>query len=61
MQSDYPTPSCIRFKGTTVPCAHCASEMRLTVLEPHTNGKLEVLTYKCPSCDRDEIFINSAQ
>ena len=59
MQDD-PAPSCVRFKGPVIPCARCGSQMRLTVLEPHRNDRLEVLTYSCPSCGQNESFINSA-
>jgi hypothetical protein len=60
MEYDH-APSCVRFKGLVISCARCASQMKLAVLEPHRNDRLEVLTYTCPSCGKDEIFINSAK
>lgn len=59
MQHQRPTPSCARFKSVEIPCAHCRQPMRLAMLEPH-NDKLDLLTFSCARCARDEVFLTPA-
>jgi hypothetical protein len=61
MRYEHIAPSCVRPNDVRLPCSHCLNEMRLAVLEPHPRSKVEVLTYRCDPCDRDETFIVSAK
>jgi len=46
----------VRIKDAQIPCAYCGAIMVLKVLEPH-KAKLDMLTYHCVTCSRDETFI----
>lgn len=61
MRYQHIAPSCVRPKEARIPCSHCWNEMRLEVLEPHPRSRLDVLTYRCAHCNRDETFIVSAK
>ena len=56
MRYQHPTPTCVRIKDAQIPCAYCGAIMVLKVLEPH-KAKLDILTYHCVTCSRDETFI----
>lgn len=60
MQHQRPTPTCVRFRVTEVPCAQCGQTMLLKLLEPRS-PVLDTLTYRCLSCNVDEIFVSSSR
>jgi hypothetical protein len=53
--SPKPTPTCVHFRVTEVPCAKCGSPMRLVLSEP-SSPKFELMTYSCTSCEAVESF-----
>jgi hypothetical protein len=61
MRYEHIAPSCVRLKEPTIPCNTCMNDMRLAILEPHPTSRLEILTYRCDQCNRDETFIVSAK
>jgi hypothetical protein len=61
MRYEHIAPSCVRPKEATIPCSTCMNEMRLAILEPHPRSRLEILTYRCAVCNRDETFIVSTK
>jgi hypothetical protein len=56
MQEVRPTPSCTRFRAAEAPCARCGAQMKLALAEPR-GANVEMLTYRCGSCDSAETFL----
>jgi hypothetical protein len=56
LQPPRPTPTCVHFRVTEMPCVRCGAQMRLVLSEPRST-RLELMTYSCVSCEAVESFL----
>jgi hypothetical protein len=56
LQPPRPTPTCVHFRVTEMPCVKCGDQMRLILSEPR-RVRFELMTYGCVSCDAVESFL----